>query len=332
MRLRWMPFALAAALLIPGSAYAECGSSYTVDQLLSDTNTMMQAIRADDKAPLMNSGASLEAGLVCMGEPLPPQMLANVYRMLGVYYARGDEPQQAPLWFRTARELDPTFEWDIREVSQASSTYRLYEAAAPYEGSPTEPVPGKQLSVPANSKLLIDGRPLEDASATTERFHLIQQVGADNSVRASWLIEGNALPDRLLRDQTQSINEQREEADREKAERKEERRRGKDDEVLAGGYTSDEVTLIQRERPPAKTPLIVLGGATLLAAGGVYAASFPARQQFDAATNETDLYAAKTLTNTLVMASGGVLLLGVGVGTWGILLDGNPTVGVTFTW
>jgi hypothetical protein len=72
-----------------------------------------------------------------------------------------------------------------------------------------EAIPGKELNVPANSKLLIDGRPLTKAAATTERYHLIQQVASDGGVRASWIVLGNELPPNLLRDQQVTIADQR---------------------------------------------------------------------------------------------------------------------------
>ncbi|MCB9794187.1 MAG: hypothetical protein H6741_15840 [Alphaproteobacteria bacterium] len=320
---------LLVGLLQPAHA-ADCKRAYTVNELLEDTATMNAGLREKDKQQIQTVGAKLRAGVECMGEPVPPQMWATVYRMLGVYYAWGDTPQEAPLWFRTARELDPTYRWDINDISTASTTYALYEAARSYEGTAPAEIPGKEINVPANSKLLVDGRPLRDAALTTERYHVIQQVGQDNSVRSAWLIMGNNIPAQLLKDAPKDADEGKD--DPEVVASNGARRSRKGPQELAGGYTTDDVVLVSRTRPPAKTPLMVLGGATLLAAGGVYAATFPARDAFDSATNVNDLDAARDLTNTLVLASGGVLALGLGVGTWGLLLDGDPTVGVTFTW
>lgn len=327
------PFALALLcwLGLPAVARAECSGTYTSDQLFEDLQVMSLALQGADNAALQATGARVEGGLVCMGEPLKPQLLASVYRMLGVYHARSDTPEEASLWFRVARELEPTFTWDVNELSQASTTYQLYEAARAYEGWEPELVVGQELNVPANSKLLIDGRPLGTASATLERYHLIQQVAADGSVRASWLVVGNDLPSPLLRVAAPTINEQKEVAERTREEEKRSRKQ-KEVEVLAGGYTTDEVIAVQRERPAAKTPLLIAGAASLLAAGGVYAASLPAREGFDEATTEAELYSARTLTNSLVLASGGVLLLGAGVGVTGVLLDGGGGVGLTLRW
>lgn len=325
----WM---LAVALWgSPGVARAECAGTYTSDQLFEDIQVMTYAIQGSDAAALAATGARVESGLVCMGEPLKPQLLAAVYRMLGVYHARSDTPDRAKLWFRIARELEPTFVWDVADLSQASTTFAMYEAARAYEGWEPEPVTGMELNIPANSKLLIDGRPLTRAEATLERYHLIQQVAADGTVRASWLVEGNTLPSQLLRDAAPTLNEQKEEVAQTRQQEKQSRKQ-KENQVLAGGYTTDEVTTVQRERPAAKTPLMLAGVATVLAAGGVYAASVPARERFDGASTEAELYQARTMTNSLILASGGVLLLGAGVGVTGVLLDGGGGVGLTLRW
>ncbi len=332
MRSQTLGLTLLAALLWSPLAQAECAGTYTADQLLADMQIIGNSLQEGDKVPLLAAGAKVEAGIHCMNEPLPPGVLASVYRLLGVYHARSDSPGEAPLWFRTARELDPTYVWDISEISQGSVTFSMYEQAQKYEGWEPEAIPGKELNVPANSKLLIDGRPLTKAAATTERYHLIQQVASDGGVRASWIVLGNDLPPNLLRDQQVTIADQRvEDENKKKDEQKTKKQRG-DPQVLSGGYTSDEVTMVQRKRPAAQIPLLIIGGATMLAAGGVYAASFPAHAQFEAATNEADLYATQRLTNTLILASGGVLVAGAGLGTWGALLSGTPTVGVTYTW
>lgn len=318
-------------LTLSSEAHAECKAAYTVDDLLEDMDSMTEAMRDGEAPKLQVHGAELQAGLQCMGAPANPQLMASVYRMLGVYHARSDTIDQAPMWFRTAREIDPTYRFDISAVSEGSVTFTLYEEAGQVEGFDPVAVPGKLLSVPANSKLLIDGRPLKVAAATPDRFHLIQQVASGGGVRATWLIVGNEIPARLLRDELQTLNEQKEEEEAVRQDRREQKRPRKQEE-LAGGYTSEDTTVIKRNRPAAKTPLMIVGAATLVAAGGVYAASFPARNDFDSATEQAELDQARALTNAMVLASGGVLVLGAGVGAWGLLLDGNPTVGLSVRW
>jgi hypothetical protein len=315
--------------LLMTSAYAaDCEAVYSSDKLLADIGVMAGALREKQNDLLIGAGAELEAGIVCMAEPMPAPIFASVYRMLGVSKVAGDDLETAALWFRTARELEPTYEWDIQDVEPGSPTWDVYQAAIAFEATAPVALEGKTLSVPAGSRIFIDGRRLTEAAATRDRLHVVQQVGTDGTVRNSWIVKGNRLPLSLLTDEVMTENEVAAVEEEVKKEEKESRRK-KDPEVLAGGYTSDDVVMIERERPVAKTPLLVVGGAGLIAAGGVYAASYSARGSFDGATTEEDLAAARTLTNTLVLASGGVLLVGAGVGAWGMLLDGGAGVGMT---
>ena len=315
--------------LFLASAYAaECENVYSADQLLMDIGVMADALREKQNELLAASGEALEKGIVCMAEPMPAPIFARVYRMLGASKVAGGDDETAALWFRTARELEPTYEWDIQDVEPGSHLWDVYLAARMFEANPAVQVEGKELSIPAGSRIFLDGRRLTEASATTERLHVLQQVGSDGTVRNSWIIKGNRFPPSLLADAVLTGNEV---AAIEEEERQEEKanRRKKPAEELAGGYMSDDVVMIQRERPAAKTPLLVVGGAGLLAAGGVYAASYSSRNSFETATTDEDLAAARQLTNTLVLASGGVLLVGAGVGAWGMLLDGGAGVGMT---
>jgi hypothetical protein len=315
---------MGGAAISSGVAHAECEAAYTSDAMLGDIQVMATSLQAKDAATLKSRGEVLQAGLVCLREPMPPALYATVYRMLGVAAFENGDPKLADQWFHTALELDPTHEWDIADVPPGTPLFQAYAAAGRVSTAST-PIEGMVLNAPAGSKLLIDGRPLEEAAATPGRFHLIQQVSTSNgAVRASWLVMGNELPAQLLMEQSLSRNEvkeQEEEADNGKGRRK-------DDEVLAGGYTESEVTSVARERPRAKIPLLAAGGVGLLAAGGIYAASFATEGQFNEATTTEDLLAAQQLTNTLVIASGGALLMGAGVGVWGVVIDDGGTPGL----
>jgi hypothetical protein len=61
----------------------------------------------------------------------------------------------------------------------------------------------------------------------------------------------------------------------------------------------------------------------MLGAGGVYGIAWSSRQTFEAATTTAQLEAARDTTNLLVMASGGVFAVGLGVGYWGAILAGG---------
>lgn len=315
---------LGSAALSSGAAHAECEAAYTSDAMLGDIQVMATALQAKDAATLKARGEVLEAGLVCLREPMPPALYATVYRMLGVAAFENGEPELADQWFHSALELDPTHEWDITDVPPGTPLFQAYSAAR-RASVEVVAIEGMVLNAPAGSKLLIDGRPLEEAAATPARFHLVQQVSSSNgAVRASWLVTGNEIPSQLLIAESLSRNEAKEQEEKQESGKG----RRKDEEVLAGGYTESEVTAIARERPRAKIPLLAAGGVGLLAAGGIYAASFATETQFNQATTTEDLLAAQQLTNTLVIASGGALLMGAGVGAWGVVIDDGGTPGL----
>ncbi len=315
-------------LFLATAQAADCDAVYTTDQLLADMAVMGESLRLKEAELLVASGEHVEVGLGCMAEPMPAPIFARVYRLLGVAKVFAGDDETAALWFRTAREIEPTYEWDVQDVEPGSDIWDVYLAARAYEATPAVPLEGWELSVPAGSRIFIDGRRLTEAAATLDRYHVIQQVGSDGAVRNTWLVTGNRLPKSII---TEAVLTENEVIAIEEEERQEERasRRKKEPQVLAGGYTTDDVVLVQRNRPPAKTPLLVVGGAGLIAAGGVYAASYSARNSFDSASTEDDLQAAYTLTRTLVMASGGVLIVGGAVGAWGVWLDGGAAVGMT---
>ncbi|MFT5587816.1 MAG: hypothetical protein ACI9VR_005429 [Cognaticolwellia sp.] len=316
---------MGGAALSSGAAQADCQTAYTSDAMLGDIQVMATALQGKDAKALKARGAIIEAGLVCLREPMPPALYATVYRLMGVAAFENGELELSDKWFHTALELDPTHEWDITDVAPGTPLFQAY-ADARRASVAQDPIEGMALNPPSGSTLLIDGRPLEAAAATPDRFHLIQQVSSSNgAVRASWLVTGNEIPAQLLLEESLSRNETKDQEDEEEADGK---GRRKGDEVLAGGYTESEVTSIARERPRAKIPLLAAGSVGLLAAGGIYAASFATQTQFNDAMTTDDLLAAQQLTNTLVIASGGALLMGAGVGVWGAVIDDGSTPGL----
>ncbi len=86
---------------------------------------------------------------------------------------------------------------------------------------------------------------------------------------------------------------------------------------------------VQRTRPKEKTPLIIVGGVGLAAAVGLYAYSWKVEQDFNEATTTDELERLQASNHAFVIASGASLLVGAGIGYWGVVLDGN-TVGFSF--
>lgn len=305
----------------PATARADCPYVYTPQQITADIGTMTSALRSLDEETFRATGAQMEAMLPCSRKKFPIQVYANLYRYIGAYHYINSDFQAAGRWFRLSLELDPNFEWDVNDLGPGHPLRGHFDAQRSNAVIEAEAIPGYVLNVPAGSELILDGRPMSEPAATAGRPHLFQVVSsADGSVRQSFLIDGNAIPEVFLKPEevslvTEPVNE------------RQTRRgdRGSHDigeEVIDGFH----VRTVYRVRPPAKTPLMLAGGAGLLVGGGLYALSYKTHQDFAAATTTDDLLHYQSLTNSLVVASGAMVAVGVGVGYAGVMMGAEQGV------
>ena len=295
-----------------GVARAACEKPYTGEQLAQDLGATSAALRSKDDASLEAAGKRLDAGLGCLDAALPPTVFAAAYRSVGLYHFRFGNKERANAWFRSGLELDSSFEWDIAEVDPGASLRQVFDSLRGDAENDPAVVEGQELVVPEGASLVLDGRPLGSAAATTARPHILQLVSAtDNSVSQTFLIEGNAIPERFL--QAVVVADA---ADEKKSRR---------DKSSTYTPTDDlSVVKVKRVRPAAKTPLMVSGAVLALGAGGIYGASYMTRGQFDAATTSAELSKYRSLTNTLVVASAATLAVGLSVEYAGIMLGATP--------
>ncbi|MDP2311796.1 MAG: hypothetical protein Q8P41_02750 [Pseudomonadota bacterium] len=315
---------LAGLLAWAPAARAACPQPYPGDQLVNDLQVMQLSLRNLDEATFAAAGKRLDTGIACMSSAAPSPVFASAYRYIGAWHFMvNNDPVAAGRWFRTALEIDPTYAWDATELDLAHPMRELFEVERQNAPNGLTKIEGKIVNQPAGSKVTLDGRPLEEAAATLDRPHVVQQVASDRGVRGSWLIEGNDIPAQFLRGEMDPApSETPEVADTKKKKPK------KGSENLTQSSEGLQVQTIQRLRPGEKTPLMIGGVLGIVGAGGVYAASFATRSQFDQANTTEDLEKTRTMTNALVLASGGVLLAGLGIGYWGIILDGGGGVGI----
>lgn len=317
--------ALAVALAWSPAARAACEKPYPGDQLVNDLQLAQVALRNLDEATYATTGKRLDAGIACLTSQAPSPVFASAYRYIGAYhFLVTNDVEKARQWFRTSLEIDPTYAWDASELDLGHPMRAVFEQERQIAPSDAVAVAGKVLNEPAGSKITIDGRPLDEASATLDRPHIIQQIGSDRSVRGSWLVDGNAIPSQFLRDELAPLPEETAVATTVVKPKKPK----KGAENLTQPSEGLAVQTVERVRPAEKTPLVVAGIVGVLGAGGVYAASLATRSQFDTASTTEDLESSRMLTNALVLTSGGVLLAGLGVTYWGIVLDGGAGVGV----
>jgi tetratricopeptide (TPR) repeat protein len=287
---------------IGGVAHAEeCARSYTSSELSRDLGSMTTAMRSKDASALLDTGKRMADQIGCVRKDLPPRVFASAYRSIGVYYYTAGEMDQASRWFRTALELEPSFEWGASDLSLDDPMRRAFDSHRSAATAEAVALAGKSISAPSGATLKLDGRALSEAAATTDRPHILMVVGEDRVARQVFVIDGNAIPDQFLSD--------REEAEEEAA-----------PEDL---YAAQKV---ERVRPPAKTPLMVAGGGLAIAGGAMWATTFATRAKFESSTTVSELDKYQKLTNTLVVASGVTFALGLGVEYVGIIISDQPGV------
>lgn len=298
-------------------ASAACPDPYTGVELASDLSALGTSLRDQDNERFAAAAKKVEDGLLCAEQAFPRMAYASAYRYLGVAHYRSGDEAGARRWFRTALELESTYNWDVDEMDFADPLRAIFEVERGVAGVAAVPVQGQALATVEGSQWLLDGRLLTIPSATPDRPHLLQQVStADQRVQAAFLIDGNTFPAEALR-ATVVVAE---------APPPRARKSKQPAPAQVTGKTEDgyQVVRIERIRPPLKTPLLVAGGVGLLGGGAVYALSYMSRQDFEAATTTDALYAAQKKTNLLVLASGGVFAVGLGVGYVGVTLDSGP--------
>lgn len=324
---------LLLTLLIGTADASVCAEDYNGDQFLADMTAAQSALRGGDDYGFINAVTSLQGGLDCLSEALPPRVLASAYRMIGAQIVLEGDTADGQRWFRTALELDPTFRWDITEFSQEGTDALVRDAWNAELGTSHEvqTLPDMGLSLDGG-RLLIDGRELKAPQAALNRYHLLQLLAGDGVVQQVWVVEGNNFPEELLGPDSSAAPvadlepDEEEKPVKEKRQREPREKRQKDDIGSAG------VISVERTRPPLKIPALVAGGVGLAASGGLYAMSFGAANDFESATTEDELLDARTRANSLVVTSAAIAAAGAGLTTWGVMMDGGSMVGLTWTW
>ena len=336
LRYGWA-FALASglALTFPSVALAECKVAYTSAELVKDLTSTQLALRALDESTFAQAAGRLENGVGCVSNPVPTMVFASAYRYIGAHRYVENDVEGARRWFRTALELDPSYQWDANELELSNPIRAIFEEERDNAHTPAALAPGGVLSQPAGSTFALDGRPLSVAAASPNRPHILQQIAtSDRSIRAIWLLDGNSFPPQVLQSAV-AVAPSAEEAAQVAKEAKKAakatagKKVAESERVASVEYSDSGAIVVDRVRPAEKTPLMVIGAVAIVGAGAVYGASFATHDDFVNAGTTDELFRTQSLTNALVVTSGGLLLAGLGVGYWGIVLDGGASVGVS---
>ena len=289
--------------LLGAEARASCPTAYGADLLAKDLGAMSEALRSADRNTFQQIGDSMTKSLPCVDSPLAPVVLANVYRYAGLSALLSGDTPSAQGWFRTALELDSSFDWDVKELAIDDPIRMMFSDQREAAGVEKEDAGGgRELREQDGTRVLVDGRVLTQARLTPNRPHLIQQVNvADNAVIAVWIVDGARLPDALLGEAPVAVD-------------------------ATDGGEKFNVQKIERTRPPMKTPTLILGGLGVAGGIGLYAMSFQTKKRFQQATTTAELERTRTATNGLVLGAGSAIVIGSGLTYLGVILDGGAGV------
>lgn len=176
------------------AAPADCPAPYTLDALLGHLVAVETGLRDGDAASAHAAAASLEAGLPCLAELLPPLIAGRAYRAVGGGQIVAGDPHAArgAAWLRAAAELEPTFDYGLQDLPAEHPVRDAYRAARAAADVP-ETVLDRDFA--SGAAHFLDGRRLDAPRARPDRPHLLQR---DDGATITWLVEGAAFPDDVL--------------------------------------------------------------------------------------------------------------------------------------
>ncbi len=296
---------LVLGVLLGVDVRASCPEPASLDDVRARTRAVDEALRAGQNLEARDEARRLrDALLPCLVTPLPgPSEAASIARAIGAGYVAAGELALGKPWLRTAIDLE-TFAWPLPDDHPVVEVWRqLVQDPSP------EPVRAAGDRFVAVARL--DGVPIEVPAARPDRPHLLQL--GDGPV-TTFVMFGGLFPSDALGDG--------------------ERRRRRS-QVAEAPRSIDDPRVVDRLRPPEKTPLLVSGAALVVVAGGLYALAAQRRQRFEdplAATTLDELTGLRNQVNGLVIASAATLALGVSGATWGSMVDarGTTTLRVRF--
>lgn len=269
----------------------DCAEPYAEVAVEADLAAIRGAMVGMDSEGLDAAARRLEAGLGCLAAPLEPSAFAAVYRYLGAWtwVLRGDE-SGAARWFRASLELEPDHRWPVDELPPDHPAVAAWNAERAGLDLGRVAMAGKELAPAATWHL--DGRRLDRPEATGGRPHVLQRLAdADGPVTDAWLLDGYRFPEAAL-------------VDAPAAQARPDR----------GGRTGG---------ASPRVALLAAGAAGVAAAGVTYGLAWVSADAFARSDTTAEAQSLRGRTNGLLVASAGALAVGVGVGTWGLFVDGR---------
>ncbi|MFH1466883.1 MAG: hypothetical protein ABIO70_21040 [Pseudomonadota bacterium] len=276
---------LLLALTAVTPAHAACEAPTTTLQVQTLVEQAEATYTALDVPGFQAATDAIVADLACLHEPVPRYLAASVHRMVGLRAFIDRQPERSTRAFAAARSIEPAYSFPETLVPAGNPVLSTY-AAIPVESGGMA-----ALTAPADGHYLLDGRPGTERS--TAWPVIFQQVDGQGQVLAtSYLWQGEPLPS------------------------------------LAVPAPVAEAPTAPAAQPPAllaapaepkghpRWGLLATGGASLVAAGALYAVAHGAHDSYyDAGTNPADKPGLRTTTNTCFVGSIALGAAGLGLGT-----------------
>ena len=217
---------------------------------------------------------------------------------------------------RTGYEVDPSFQYGLEDFPAGHVVVKAYDDVR--REMDADPFPGDNDLT--DGKHYLDGRPLYSAMATANRPHLYQHKY--DGVQ-SYVMQGSEFPPEAFGEKS-DVEASKEVAivDAPPPEK-------------ASVNSGLGIRVIERQRPPLKTPMLVAGALVGIGvSGGIYYSAVSSRSSFDLATTREEVDSYRQKTNALLMASGASVAVGAGFYAFGVSLDGDgilfPRIGGSF--
>jgi hypothetical protein len=295
-----------------------CDAPVASSVLVSDYTAVEVGLRDGDDATVTSTAARLEAEAPCLDSVMPTAALyAHVYRAIAAGKVLSGDAAGGAAWFGSSLSVEPMFAYGLEDLPADAKVRVAYEDRV--RAGIAQPASASGTFAPET--VMLDGRKIKAPAATPDVPHLVQAVAADGTV-TTWQIDGAAFPPELMV------------AEGPIADVKHEKTEKVDEHYGREGYTdADGVWHPPRKTPPEKYPLIIGGGLLAIGAGGLYAASASAHQDFEDSATIEEVTATRKRTNALFTASVATLAVGASTASWGVIVaDGGVLPAVNVRW
>lgn len=270
-----------------------CPAPYTESAMVADVEAVREALRAMEDESFDAAGRRLTAGLPCLEEVPAPATFAAAYRYLGAWtwILRGDEVGAAR-WFRASLELEPDHAWATDELPPGHPLLAAWDAERTSLDLARVSLSGSRLAGGEGASWWLDGRELPLPEATGGRPHVLQR--ADRAPVATWLIEGYRFPPETVEATAEAAVTRRPLPERPSAAR--------------SGFG-------------LRVPLLGASALSLGTAGLAYGLAWVAHGDFEASATTAEAERLRARTNAWTVVAGGGLVLGCGLGAWGLVVE-----------